>query len=121
MLLGGLFSILWGLALSGLGGLTWLTGLFFSDSIQAWGGNAFGGGLWSLLVGVVQIITAFGLFARQRWAWLLALISTGAALLTPLIGLINGSFWSLFGLVIPGIIFFYLLADADVKRAFGRA
>lgn len=121
ILISGGFSILWGLALSSLGGLGWLTGLLFGESIRAWGGNAAGAGAWSILVGIVQIATGFGLFARQRWAWLLALISTGASLLTPLIGLINGSFWSLFGLLIPGLIFFYLLADNDVKRAFGRA
>jgi hypothetical protein len=37
------------------------------------------------------------------------------------IGVLNGSFWSVFGLIIPAIIFFYLLFDNDVKSAFGRA
>jgi uncharacterized membrane protein (DUF2068 family) len=68
-----------------------------------------------------HVITAFGLWARQGWAWLLAVISTGVSLITPLLALFNGSFWSVFGLIIPGIIFFYLLLDDDVKRAFGRA
>jgi hypothetical protein len=121
MLLGGLFSIVWGIGLSSAGGLSWLTGLFFSDSIQAWGGNAVGAGMWSVLVGIVQVITAFGLFAQQRWAWFLALIGAGVALITPLIALLYGSLWALFGLIIPAIIFFYLLLDNDVKRAFGRA
>ena len=77
--------------------------------------------MWSIVVGIVEVITAFGLFARQRWAWLLALVSAGLSLIAPLIGLLNGSFWSLFSLIIPAAIFFYLLADKDVKRAFGRA
>ena len=118
MLLGGIFSILWGLGLSGIGGMSWLTGLIFSDSVQAWGSTAFGAGLWTLLVGIVEVATAFGLWMRQRWAWLVALISAGLSLIGPLIGLINGSFWSLLGLIIPGIIIFYLLADDDVQRAF---
>ena len=102
MLLGGLFSLLWGLGLSGVGGLSWLTGLIFSDSIQNWGGSAFWGGLWSMFVGVLQIVTAFGLFARKQWAWLLALISVlGSALTT--YGLDDQSFspygggWAQFG------------------------
>ncbi|NJM09038.1 hypothetical protein HC891_26835 [Candidatus Gracilibacteria bacterium] len=44
LMLGG-FNVLWGLGLSGVGGLSWLTGLFFSDNVQSWGGNAFGAGL----------------------------------------------------------------------------
>ena len=118
MLIGGIFSILWGAALSTMGGASWLTGLVFSDTIQAWGGSAFASGMWSLVIGVVQIITAIGLFARQRWAWFIALIGTALALITPLVGLIHGSFWSIFGLIIPGLIFFYLLGDQDVRRAF---
>ncbi len=121
MLIGGLFSIIWGIGLGSVGGLSWLTGVLFSDSIQRWGGNAFGAAMWSIGVGLVQVLTAFGLFAQQRWAWLVALIGAGLALITPLIGLFNGSFWSLFGLIIPGVIFYYLLLDDDVKRAFGRA
>jgi hypothetical protein len=118
MILGGLFSLVWGAALSTVGGASWLTGLVFSDSIQAWGSSAFASGLWSLLVGVVQIITAIGLFARQRWAWFAAVIGTALALITPFMGLIHGSFWSVFGLIIPGLIFFYLIGDQDVRRTF---
>lgn len=122
MLLGGIFSLLWGLGLSGVGGLSWLTGLIFSDSIQSWGGSAFWGGIWSMIIGVVEIVTAFGLFARKQWAWVLALISAGLSMIGPLLGLFNGSFfWSLIGLIIPAAIFFYLLWDKDVKRAFGRS
>jgi hypothetical protein len=121
MLLGGLFSIIWGLALGSVGGVSWLSGLLVSDSVQAWGGSAFGAGMWGILVGIVQMITAFGLWARQSWAWLLAVISTGISLIAPVVALANGSFWSVFALIIPGIIFFYLLFDNDVKRAFGRA
>lgn len=119
-LIGGFFSILWGLGLSGLGGLSWLSGLLFSQGLQSWGGNAFVAGMWSMVVGIVQIVTGVGLFARQKWAWMLALISAGLALITPLIALFTGNLWALFGLIIPGIIFYYLLADDDVKQAFGR-
>lgn len=120
-IIGGIFSLLWGLGLSGVGGMSWLTGLLFSEGLQSWGGNSFGAGLWSMFVGLMQIVTGIGLFARQKWAWLLALIVAGFSLLTPLYALFTGNFWALWGLIIPGVIFYYLLADADVKRAFGRA
>jgi hypothetical protein len=121
LLICGVWGILWGLGLGAFGGLSWLTGVFFSDSMQTWGGGAVGAALWSLIVGIVQIITAFGLFARQQWAWLLALIGAACALIGPVIGLVHGHFLSLFGLIIPALIFFYLLRDDDVQHAFGRA
>jgi hypothetical protein len=121
MLVGGLWSILWGIGLGAFGSVSWLTGLLLSDPMQTWGGNAVGAGLWSIVIGIVQVVTSFGLFARQRWAWLVALLSALASLITPVIGLLNGSFWSLFGLIIPAAIVFYLLKDDDVQRAFGRA
>ncbi len=121
MLIGGFFNLFWGAALSTFGGASWLTGLVFSDSIQAWGGSAFASGLWSLLVGIVQIVTAAGLLARQRWAWLVALISAGLALITPILGVTHGSFWSIFGIIIPALIFFYLLKNQDVRWVFRLA
>ena len=121
MLIGGLWSILWGIGLGAFGGMGWLTGLLLSDSMQAWGGNAVGAALWSIVIGIVQVVTSFGLFTGQRWAWLVALLSALASAITPVIGLLNGSLWSLFGLIIPAIIVFYLLRDDDVQRAFGRA
>ncbi|NJM09039.1 hypothetical protein HC891_26840 [Candidatus Gracilibacteria bacterium] len=66
-----------------------------------------------MLLGGVQLLTGFGLFGKQKWAWLLALIAAALSLATALISVFNGSFWSLVGMILPGIIFFYLLRDAD--------
>lgn len=118
----GAFGILWGLAIAGIGGLSWITGtVFFADTVQAWGGNAFAGGLFGVLNGIFQLIIAVGLLGLQRWAWLLAIINSGLSLIHPIIGLSTGNWCSLFGLIIPGFIVYYLLFDNDVKRAFGRA
>jgi hypothetical protein len=118
---GGLFSILWGLALTGFGGITWLFGgLTFADEVRSWGGNEFWGGLVSLLVGLVQIVAGFGLLFRARWAWLLAVITAGFAVLTSLVSLINGEVLSIFGLIIPGLVL-AILMSGNVKRQFGRA
>ncbi len=119
-IIGGIFSILWGIGLSGAGGMSWLTGLLFSQGLQSWGGSAFWAGLWSMVIGVVQVVTGFGLFGRKKWAWMLALIAAALALITPLVAIFSGNLWALWGLIIPGVIFYYLLADSDVKRAFGR-
>ena len=118
MLFLGFFSLLWGIALGGIGGLSWLTGLIFSITVQAWGSSAFGAGMVSIFTGIVEIITAFGLFAYKNWARLAALIVSGISLVLSFIGLVNGSIWSLIGMVLPAIIFFYLLTNNQVKHAF---
>ena len=114
----GIFSILWGMALGGIGGLAWLTGLIFSGSVQAWGSSAFGSGVVSIFAGIVEVIASFGLFAHKNWARITALITSGVSLVLSLIGLINGSFLSLFGIILPAVIFFYLLSNSQAKRAF---
>jgi hypothetical protein len=118
---GGLFSILWGLALTGFGGITWLFGgLTFADTIRGWGGNEFWGGLLNLVVGVIQIIAGFGLLFRAGWAWLVAVITAVYAVITSILTLINGDLLSIFGLVIPGIVL-VILSSGNVRRQFGRA
>jgi hypothetical protein len=118
---GGLFSILWGLALTGFGGITWLIGgLTFGETIRSWGGNEFLGGLLSLVVGLVQIVAGFGLLFRAGWAWLLAVITAAFAVITAILALINGDVLSIFGLVIPGIVL-AILMSGGVRREFGRA
>ena len=114
----GLFSITWGIALGGIGGSSWLTGLLFSSSVQAWGSAAFGSGMLSVLTGIVEVVAAFGLFARKNWARIAALITSGISLLLSFIGLINGSIFSIFGMILPAIIFFTLLLNPDIRHAF---
>jgi hypothetical protein len=117
-ILSGLWGILWGMIMAGVGGVGWLGGLLSMEStIRAWGGSAFGGGLLGMITGVVQIIVGFGLFGRQKWAWLLAAISAAFSLINPVMGLLNGNFWAIFGLVIPGLIFYYITRP-DVRNAF---
>ncbi len=48
----------------------------------------------------------------------MAAISTALVLVTPLLGVLHGHFWSLIGLIIPALIFSYLFRDQDVRRAF---
>ena len=69
------------------------------------------------MVGVFQIIAGFGLFARRSWAWWVAIIVTAVALIHPIVGVLSGNFWGLFGLIIPGLIFYYLMKQ-DIKAVF---
>lgn len=118
---GGLFSILWGLALTGFGGLTWIFGgLTFADEVRAWGGSEALGGMLNLVIGLIQIVAGFGLLFRAHWAWLLAVITAVFAVVTALMGLVHGDLLSMFGLVIPGIVL-AILMSGSVRRSFARA
>ena len=87
--------------------------------MRAWGAGMMAGGMTSVLTGLLQVIAGFGLLARQGWAWVLALIGAGLGLVAPIIGLLNGQFWSLLGLAVPAVVLWYLLTP-EVRRAFGR-
>jgi hypothetical protein len=119
-ILGGLFSIAWGFALTGVGGLSWLFGaVTFTDTVRAWGGSEFWAGLISFGLGVLQIIAGFGLLLRAGWAWLLTVIVTAVSLISPILALVNGNLMSIFGLIIPGIVLLILMSGG-VRRQFGQ-
>src|SRR5689334_19276165 len=86
LLIGGLFSFLWGLLAVGAGGFSFLAGtITFAESVQAWGGSALLGGLLHLVTGLAQIVAGFGLLARQSWAWLLAIVTMVVFLIGPIL------------------------------------
>jgi hypothetical protein len=117
----GVVELLWGSALAGFGGLGWVAGLVsFSQTVRAWGGGAFWGGVLGIIVGIAQMIIGVGVLGRERWAWLLAGIFAALSLIHPIVGLLSGNLWSVFGLIIPGIILYFLM-QPEVRREFERA
>jgi hypothetical protein len=119
-ILGGIFSVLWGVVAMGIGGAGFLVGLLsFAGDVRQWGGSAFGGGFLGILTGIAQVVVGGGLMLGQRWAWLVALVVSVIAAIGPLMGLLQGHFSGIFGLVLPGLIL-YLLTRPDVRAAFGR-
>ena len=63
----------------------------------------------------------FGLLARERWGWWLAVLGAGAALVAPLSAVFAGNVFGLFGMLLPGLALLYLLLDRDVQRTFTPA
>ena len=120
----GLLSLFWGMLVFGVGAATGLTGAIFgAENMRSFGSTNFWGGIVSVAGGVLDLIVAFGLMALKKWAWALALIGVAVNVITGVLGLLNGGFFALFcgllGLVIPGIILYYLMRP-DVRAAFGR-
>jgi hypothetical protein len=110
--LGGIFGILAGLALLGLGSFVAATGL---------GGLAFVFGLIVLVLGIAELALAYGFWTAKPWAWqygiLLQVVSVVVAVIEVVLGYATIS-GVIIGIVVAGIIVYYLNTP-DVRRYFG--
>jgi hypothetical protein len=110
--LGGIFGILAGLALLGLGSFVAATGL---------GGLAFVFGLIVLVLGIAELALAYGFWTAKPWAWqygiLLQVVSVLVAVVEVVLGYATIS-GVIIGIVVAGIIVYYLNTP-DVRRYFG--
>jgi hypothetical protein len=114
--IGGIFAI--------LGGLGAVVGGGFVGAVT--GSGALGGmvtliGLALLVLGVVELILAYGLWGLQPWAWQLGAILQVASVVIAILEVLAGYPVSsvVISVVIAGIILYYLNTPA-VRQAFGR-
>ena len=76
-------------------------------------------GIISLILGVLQLILAWGLWTLQRWAFWATVILEVLALLNGIFTLTQGNAASgIIGIVIALIVLVYLFADRNVRAAF---
>ena len=121
----GIFSLLWGVLVLGVGGLSWLTGsLFGADQVASFGSSSALQAIFGIGGGILQLVVAFGLFRLKKWAWVLAFVAVAASVAQGVIGIFSGGGFTgiccgLIGLIIPVWIVVYLLRK-DVRSAFGR-
>jgi hypothetical protein len=79
-------------------------------------------GVINVAQGVLWLAVGIGAFKLQPWVWILGLLGAALAIVSVIWGIIAGEgawFCGLFGLIVPGIILFYLTRP-HVKAAFGR-
>lgn len=79
-------------------------------------------GVFLLIAGLIGLLIAYGLFSLKDWAWLTALILNCLSILSSLLAVLfnqNRKSGDIIGLVITGVIVYYLLRP-EVKRAFGK-
>src|SRR5262249_44040934 len=120
LLIAGVFGVFFGFIQAVVGGVSWLIGILpFTDTMTTWGAGAVGNGLINLVIGVGQVVAAVGLFLRQPWSWMLAIVVTVVSALGPLFSIFSGHVLSISGLIVPGVILLILLSP-DVRRAFGH-
>ncbi|HEY3246757.1 MAG TPA: hypothetical protein VGK88_00515 [bacterium] len=108
--IGGIFAILGGLTLMGIGAIGGFAGSGLLASMGVFGG------LVLVALGLVGLYVAWGAWNLQPWAWMWLVI---VAIVTIVIDIFD---WrrNLFAIIINAVIIYYLYR-AEVKAAFGRA
>ena len=113
--IGGIFGILGGLTLAGLGG-------FVAASGAAGGGFAAVLGVLLLLYGVLAFILGYGFWTLKPWAWTLGVGLQGASIALNILQFINDAdqlVSAIISIAITAAILWYLF-QPHVKAAFGR-
>jgi len=72
-----------------------------------------------LVVGAISLLVGWGLWAGRNWARWIAIIFYGFGALSNLVNVLQGQFGSIIGLVIDGLIVYYLFLPH--VKAFFRA
>lgn len=117
----GIIEIIWSFLVMGFSSIGWVAGLIASQGLQNWGASAFAGAAIGVVAAILLFVVGWGMLRLRAWAWILAVIAVVVNLIPPLITMFSGAFWwGLIGLIIPGILTYYLLSPG-VRRAFGRA
>jgi uncharacterized membrane protein (DUF2068 family) len=88
---------------------------------MATGPMVMGLGIFALVMGVLYLITAYGLFALKPWAWMVAVVVQVLTLVSHGFSIFQGQLaGAVVGILIAGGILYYLLRP-HVKAAFGRS
>jgi hypothetical protein len=78
------------------------------------------GGIGSIILGIASLVVAWGLLKGAGWAWIITLIITIISIIANIISLFGGNTASIIGIIIEGIIIYYLYRP-NVKSYFGRS
>ena len=76
-------------------------------------------GVVVIVIGLLYLGLAWGLWSGKGWAWVISLILAGLGIVVSLISLAGGGFGALFVLILDAIIMYYLLTP-HVRTFFGE-
>ena len=109
MIIEGIFLILGGIAGIAVGGI-------MADEL---GGAIIAASSVGLALGIAGLFIAWGLISGKGWAWIITIIITIIMVIVNIISIASGRYEHLFGLIINGIILYYMYRP-QVKAYFGR-
>jgi hypothetical protein len=81
--------------------------------------GAMGLGIFTLILGILYLVLAWGLWTLQPWAFWTTVVIEVIALINGILGLVGGQTGvGILSLILPIIILIYLFADRNVRAAF---
>jgi hypothetical protein len=114
MVLRGLWGLITGLIALGMGTLT-----FFVSGLYNPGSVAIYWSIATLIIAVITLVLAYGLFAMRPWAWMWTVIILVISLIVDVVSGFSGSFnWIS---IILGVIILAYLVGSGVRSAYLEA
>ncbi len=120
MLIGGLFLITAGALIPSLPPSAFEESDFTDLPVSLIGGGAIAVGAFTIALGIVSFIVAYGLMKGLGWAWTVTIILSIISIVSNAISIASGNFGGVVSIVISGIILYYLYRP-HVKAYFGKA
>lgn len=117
----GLWGLLKGLALLGLGGAlaTFVAGAHPVAGAVI-GGLAVVFGVTTLLIGLFALVFAWGAWTLRPWAWTIGVWTHGITLVLGLLALLRPHSPDRWGSILISAIVLFYLTTPEIKRAFGK-
>ncbi len=72
-----------------------------------------------IIIGIANLVVAWGLLKGKGWAWIVTLIVTGISIILNAISIASGNVGAIVGIIINAVIIYYLYRP-NVKSYFGR-
>jgi hypothetical protein len=118
--IGGVFGLLGGLTLIGVGGMA--GGVIGGAAGAAIGGLAVIGGLIVIVLAVLELALAYGFWTLRPWAWQLGVILAAIQIVVAVLGVLGIVFrqdlgGAVISIAISGVILYYL-NQAEIRRVF---
>lgn len=114
--LGGILAIVGGVLIAVIG-TVFIPGIMKTP--YSLPGIIFGAlGIVVIVVGLIDLVISWGLWAGRGWAWWLTLIFAGLDLFSALAFIAAGNIFGIISLIIDGLIFYYFFKP-HVKQYFG--
>lgn len=117
-ILGGVLVMAGGALLGGIAGSSGANGGAAAGGILAGAGFIFG--IIVILVGVLYLAVAYGVWKARGWAWMLGMVVSIIFLVLGVLGLSGGiSVYNIIEVVLPAVVIYFLWTP-EVKRYLGR-
>jgi hypothetical protein len=119
MLIGGLFLITAGALIPSLPPSAFEDSDLSGIPISLLGGGAIAVGAFTIALGIVSFVVAYGLMKGLGWAWTVTVILSIISIVSNAISIASGNFGGIVSIIISGVILYYLYRP-HVKVYFGK-